>query len=104
MGQFQLQNIGGSMCTKEEKREMIRFVAERLDITEETAEQAIKFAIEKVKADGKYLGPPSGDALIEEICANASLYGLPLGGKRIARITEASLGCVGRFSPIESVS
>jgi len=88
------------MCTKQEEREMVSFLAERTNLPEDKIIQAIVLAKERIRADGNYPDPSRlNQILVEEICANAALYGISEEGQRLAIITEASLNIVGAFIP-----
>jgi hypothetical protein len=87
------------MCTEKEKLQMIRFVADQLHVTEDAVSEALAIAMEKVNADGQCAINLRRDQLFEEVCANAILVGMPSGGERVALATEASLACIGMFTP-----
>ncbi len=92
------------MCTKPEKKEMVSFLVSRINLSKDEVIRAIALAKERIKADGvcpKFLNP---DQILEEICANAALYGVPRAGQELAIRTECSLYTVGMFMPTPSIS
>ena len=87
------------MCTKQEKKEVVSFLASRIDIPEDEIVKAITLAKKRIKEDGHCSDPLNPDQIFEESCANAALYGISQAGQRLATITESSLNMVGAFMP-----
>lgn len=78
---------------------MVSFLASQTNLSEGEIIQAIALVREKIGIDGDCPKFLTSDQILEEICANAALYGIPQAGQKLAIQTECSLYAVGMFMP-----